>query len=81
MASLTGRVKWFNAGKGYGFLIPDAPLPGKTKATDIFVHYSNITMDGFKTLNEGQAVTFEVGDGKGGAQAIKVVPLGDGSTN
>lgn len=72
---LKGRVKWFNPGKGFGFLIPEAG-----NAKDIFIHYSNIKVDGFKTLNEGQEVTYEMGDGKGGAQAVNVIPVSDGST-
>jgi CspA family cold shock protein len=76
-----GKVKWFNPGKGFGFVIPDAPLPGQKEAKDVFVHYSNIEMNGFKTLNEGQEVTFEVGDGKGGSQAVKVVPTATAAGN
>lgn len=72
---LTGKVKWFNAAKGFGFVIPDQPLPGKTKVEDIFVHHSNIDMPGYRTLNEEQPVTFLMGDGRGGAQAIAVTPV------
>lgn len=81
MATYKGKVKWFNPGKGFGFLIPDSQLPGKTKVEDVFIHYSNIEMSGFKTLNEGQEVNFEVGDGKGGSQAVKVVPVATASGN
>jgi CspA family cold shock protein len=72
---LSGKVKWFNAAKGYGFVVPDVPLPGKAKAEDIFIHHSNIEMPGYRTLNEGQPVTFEMGDGRGGQQAIAVTPV------
>jgi CspA family cold shock protein len=66
---LKGKVKWFNASKGFGFLIPDGG--GK----DIFIHHSNITMQGYRTLTEGQEVSYEIGDGKGGPQAISVTPV------
>lgn len=72
---LTGKVKWFNAAKGYGFVIPDQPLSGKVKAEDIFVHHSNIDMPGYRTLNEEQRVSFNMGDGRGGPQAIEVTPV------
>lgn len=62
---LTGVVKWFNDAKGYGFI---ATEEGK----DIFVHYSAITMDGRKTLREGQQVEFEISDGPKGPQAANV---------
>lgn len=61
----TGRVKWFNDAKGYGFI-------ESTEGKDIFVHYSAIHMDGFKTLTEGQTVTFEIVDGAKGPQAANV---------
>lgn len=60
-----GKVKWFNNQKGYGFITRD---DGK----DIFVHYSAITGDGYKTLNEGQEVEFEVTQGPKGEQATNV---------
>jgi CspA family cold shock protein len=62
----TGIVKWFNDAKGYGFI---APSDG---TTDVFVHYSSIDADGFKTLKEGQHVEFEVVKGTKGLQAIDV---------
>ena len=62
-----GNVKWFNNKKGYGFIHTE-------DGEDIFVHYSAIEGDGFKTLNEGQAVEFEVSQGPKGSQAAKVVP-------
>ena len=61
-----GKVKWFNDAKGYGFI----EQPG---GEDVFVHFSAITMDGFKTLTEGQRVEFEVVQGPKGAQAANVV--------
>ena len=61
----TGKVKWFNDAKGYGFIETN-------EGKDIFVHYSAIQKDGFKTLSEGQAVTFEVVDGAKGPQAANV---------
>ncbi len=61
-----GKVKWFNSSKGYGFIVPDDG--GK----DIFVHYSSIEGDGYKVLNEGEAVDYEVNDGEKGPQATKV---------
>lgn len=60
-----GTVKWFNAAKGYGFITAD-------DGADIFVHYSGINMDGFKTLVEGQEVEFEVIYGTKGSQAGNV---------
>ncbi len=61
----TGKVKWFNDAKGYGFI-------ESAEGKDIFVHYSAIQKDGFKTLSEGQDVTFEVVDGAKGPQAANV---------
>ncbi len=64
-----GTVKWFNADKGYGFITPDDG--GK----DLFVHYSEIQTDGgFAKLDDGQSVEFEVGEGKKGPCATKVIP-------
>jgi CspA family cold shock protein len=65
----TGTVKWFNADKGYGFITPDDG--GK----DLFVHHSEIQVGGYKTLNEGQKVDFEVGQGQKGPCATNVKPL------
>ena len=62
-----GNVKWFNNKKGYGFIHTE-------DGEDVFVHYSAIEGDGFKTLNEGQEVEFEVSQGPKGSQAAKVVP-------
>ena len=63
-----GKVKWFNNQKGYGFINDES---GK----DIFVHFSGLVMEGFKTLEEGQLVEFELVDGAKGPQAINVVRL------
>ncbi len=60
-----GTVKWFNAEKGYGFVTSEA-------GSDVFVHYSAIQIDGFKTLQEGQEVNFEIVDGPKGPQASNV---------
>ncbi|MDD2444327.1 MAG: cold shock domain-containing protein [Desulfotomaculaceae bacterium] len=65
---MIGKVKWFNAGKGYGFI---ETLEGQ----DVFVHYSSIQSDGFKTLDEGQGVEFEIVEGNRGPQAANVVKL------
>ncbi|MCR4687143.1 MAG: cold shock domain-containing protein [Lachnospiraceae bacterium] len=65
---MKGTVKWFNNQKGYGFISDES---GK----DIFVHYSGIAGDGFKALDEGQAVEFEIKDGDKGPQAINVTKL------
>ena len=64
-----GTVKWFNAEKGYGFITPAAG------GNDLFVHYSAIQTDGFRTLDEGQDVEFELGQGSKGPQAEQVRPL------
>ncbi len=61
-----GTVKWFNQRKGYGFI-------STTDGQDIFVHYSNISGDGFKTLVEGDAVSFDIVDGEKGPRAENVV--------
>lgn len=63
-----GTVKWFNADKGFGFITPDDG--GK----DLFVHHSEIKIDGYATLNEGQKVEFIEGQGQKGPCATKVVP-------
>ncbi|WP_373232840.1 cold shock domain-containing protein [Cohnella sp.] len=65
---MKGTVKWFNAEKGYGFIsIEDG--------NDVFVHFSAIQGDGFKTLDEGQSVEFEITEGNRGPQASNVVKL------
>jgi CspA family cold shock protein len=64
----TGSVKWFNADKGYGFIESEGN-------DDVFVHFSAIQGDGFKTLDEGQKVEFDVVDGQRGPQAANVVKM------
>jgi cold shock protein len=64
-----GTVKWFNADKGFGFITPSEG------GDDLFVHFSAITMDGYKSLDEGQRVSYEVGQGQKGPQATDVRPL------
>jgi len=66
MATETGTVKWFNEGKGFGFITPDGG--GK----DLFAHFSEIQGSGFKTLTENQRVEFEVTQGQKGPQASKI---------
>jgi CspA family cold shock protein len=61
-----GTVKWFNETKGYGFI-------ARESGSDVFVHYSAIRSNGFKTLKEGQQVEFELGQGPKGPQAVNVV--------
>jgi len=65
---MEGTVKWFNADKGYGFI-------EREDGDDVFVHFSAIQTDGFKTLDEGQEVEFEVVDGNRGPQAANVTKL------
>ncbi|MCB8889680.1 MULTISPECIES: cold-shock protein [Halomonadaceae] len=62
----TGTVKWFNDTKGYGFISPD------DGGDDLFAHFSEIQAEGFKTLQDGQKVTFEVTQGKKGLQASNI---------
>ena len=63
-----GKVKWFSNEKGYGFITPES-------GNDVFVHHSVIQGEGYKTLNEGQEVEFEITQGPKGEQATKVVKL------
>jgi CspA family cold shock protein len=63
-----GTVKWFNAAKGYGFISDE-------HGTDVFVHYSGINSNGFKTLIEGQEVTFDTAPGTRGPQAVNVTAI------
>lgn len=63
-----GKIKWFNDGKGYGFIEQES-------GEDVFVHFSAIQMEGFKTLAEGQMVEFEVASGAKGLHASNVIPV------
>jgi CspA family cold shock protein len=63
-----GTVKWFNATKGYGFI-------GREDGADVFVHFSAITMEGYRSLKQDQKVEFEIEQGPKGLQAANVVPL------
>jgi len=64
----TGIVKWFSSRKGFGFIVPD------DGGEDLFVHHSEIKTDGYASLEEGQKVEFEVGQGKKGPCATNVIP-------
>ncbi len=64
----TGIVKWFNGQKGFGFITPDAG------GDDLFVHHSEIKAEGYTSLDEGQKVEFEIGEGKKGPCATNVIP-------
>jgi len=63
-----GTVKWFNSEKGYGFITPE-------EGADVFVHYSEIQGNGYRSLNEGDRVEFEITDGRKGKQASSVVVI------
>ena len=65
----TGTVKWFNEAKGYGFITPE------DGSKDLFVHFSNIATDGYKTLSEGANVTFESRQGQKGPEAVNVTQV------
>jgi CspA family cold shock protein len=69
MSKLTGQVKWFNESKGFGFI---SPADG---SKDVFVHFSAINSEGFKTLAEGQQVEFTIQDSPRGPSAANVTPL------
>ena len=62
---MRGKVKWFNDRKGYGFIVPE-------NGEDIFVHHTGVTGNGFKTLQEGAEVEFDIGKGKKGPSAVNV---------
>lgn len=68
MSKVTGTVKWFNDAKGFGFIEQE-------NGPDVFVHFSAINAEGFKTLAEGQKVEFKVTDGQKGPQAEDVIPV------
>ena len=65
---MNGKVKWFNESKGFGFIT-------REDGVDIFVHYTSIQGNGFKTLSEGQEVSFEIADGPKGQKAINVTKI------
>lgn len=65
---MTGKVKWFNSAKGYGFITGD-------DGTEVFVHFSAINGDGYKSLDDGQAVSYDVNEGEKGPQAVNVTKL------
>ena len=69
----SGKVKWFNNSKGYGFIRPDEG------GEDLFVHYSYIEMEGYKTLKAGQEVSFDVTQADKGFHATNIIPVSDGS--
>jgi CspA family cold shock protein len=73
MAKETGVVKWFNAAKGYGFI-------RRSDGDDVFVHYSAIQMSGYRTLEEGLEVDFEVQEGPKGPQAVNVTAASKAAT-
>ena len=69
MSRIRGKVKWFNNAKGFGFI-------GREDGPDVFVHYSAIQSEGYKSLQEGDDVEFEIGQGAKGAQAENVTRVG-----
>ncbi len=68
MERIKGTVKWFNNAKGYGFL-------GRDEGKDVFIHFSAIAIDGYKSLQEGEQVEFEIVEGQKGPQAANVIKL------
>lgn len=68
MSQYKGEVKWFNNAKGFGFL-------GRSDGPDVFVHYSSVQLEGYKSLKEGDAVEFDIIQGAQGPQADKVVRI------
>ena len=71
----TGKVKWFNNAKGYGFILPEEG------GEDLFAHYSSIEMGGYKTLKAGQQVDFEIVEGPKGQHAVNIHAEDDGETD
>lgn len=69
MSKSTGTVKWFNADKGFGFINQDSG------GDDVFVHFNAISSDGYKSLDEGQKVSYDVEKGQKGLQAANVTPI------
>ncbi len=69
MAKIKGKVKWFNDSKGFGFITPE------NGDKDVFIHFSAIQSNGFKSLLEGQNVEFEIQEGQKGPSAINVIPV------
>nr|BET44892.1 MAG: transcription antiterminator/RNA stability regulator CspE [Candidatus Aschnera chinzeii] len=69
MSKVKGNVKWFNEAKGFGFLTPE------DGSKDVFVHFTAIQSEGFKTLSEGQKVEFDITEGEKGPSAINVVAI------
>lgn len=69
---MQGKVKWFNNSKGFGFIVPNE------QAIDVFAHFSQIQMDGYKTLKTNQVVEFELVDGEKGKQAQNIRPVNQG---
>jgi len=69
MSKSIGTVKWFNATKGFGFILPN------DGGNDIFAHFSEIKMEGYKALKEGQVVEFHLDDGGKGPKAVEISPL------
>jgi CspA family cold shock protein len=74
VAQYKGKVKWFNNAKGYGFI-------GREDGPDVFVHYSAIQLDGYKTLKEGDEVEFDIVEGQKGPQADGVVRFKDNAAH
>jgi CspA family cold shock protein len=74
VAQFKGKVKWFNNAKGYGFI-------GREDGPDVFVHYSSIQLDGYKTLKEGDDVEFDIVQGQKGPQADSVIRYKDAAHN
>ena len=70
LVMVKGKVKWFNNQKGYGFITPD-----ENQEKDLFVHYTFVKEDGYKTLKQGQEVEFEIVSGEKGAQARNVTKV------